>query len=101
MAKEIVLQRDSHTGDQVNFSDTHLAESQHQKCLARHLPSARSQVRLDRPVFSAKVAIGDLIYMSSVMAINILQERNTLLQRWRISICILKSSQVTSFYKLK
>ena len=46
-AKKIVFQRDNHTRDQLNFSDIHLAESQHQKQLASHLPSVLA-VRLDQ-----------------------------------------------------
>ncbi len=64
-AKEIVYQRDAHTGEQLNFSDKALSETQHQQRLDSHLPSARSHARTDKGPNHATVSLGDLIYIKS------------------------------------
>ena len=62
-AKEILLQRDSLTRDQLNFSDKLLAESQHKERVASHGPSSRSHARTTRKPDHNHLSVGDLIYI--------------------------------------
>jgi len=64
-AKEIVYQRDNRTGQQLNFADSALAESQHNSRLANHLPSALSQSRSNHPPRTYDVKTGDLVYLKN------------------------------------
>jgi hypothetical protein len=64
-AKEIVLQRDTQTGEQLNFSDIHLASKQHENRKANHGPSAISQAPRGKLATQANVSIGDLVYIKS------------------------------------
>ena len=62
-AKEILFQRDSYTGDQLNISDKALADSQFAKRQASHLYSARSKAPNARPAAKANVKVGDLVFV--------------------------------------
>lgn len=62
-AKEIITQRESLTGDQLNFSDELLAKSQHEQRISAHGPSSRSHARTSRPAVLADVNLGDLVYI--------------------------------------
>jgi hypothetical protein len=62
-AKEIVLQRDTQTGEQLNFSDSDLASLQHDNRIANHGPSAVRQAPRGKPAVHANVSIGDLVYI--------------------------------------
>ena len=64
-AKEIVYQRDNVTGEQLNFSDAHMSETQRTKRVANHVPSARSQARTDKQPLQVQISVGDLIYVKS------------------------------------
>ena len=62
-AKEILFQRDSYTGDQLNISDKALADSQFANRQANHLYSARSKAPNARPGAKANVKVGDLVFV--------------------------------------
>jgi hypothetical protein len=49
----------------LNFSDSALADAQHRRRVANHLPSAQSQAPKGKPAVPAEVSIGDLIYIKS------------------------------------
>ena len=62
-SKEIVFQRDYHTGEQLNLMNTHLAQSQYQKRISNHEPSACSQAKTKSPITQIGLSVGDLIYI--------------------------------------
>ena len=62
-AKEIVLQRDELTGQQLNFNDTEMADRQRKQRENNHKASAGSQASRKRPVSWADVCEGSLIYV--------------------------------------
>ena len=62
-AKEILFQRDSYTGDQLNISDKALADSQFANRQAYHLYSARSKAPNAQPAAKANVKVGDLVFV--------------------------------------
>ena len=62
-AREIVQQRDPHTGDQLNISDNLLGAAQHAKRLANHPSSALSQSPSGLAASPATLSIGTLIYV--------------------------------------
>ena len=64
-AKEIVFQRDSQSGEQLNLDDGHLAQEQHRLRVANHDSSARSQASVPKPVSKVQVQPGDLIYLKA------------------------------------
>ena len=64
-AREIVFQRDGLSGEQLNFSDKHLAEQQHSLREASHGPSARCQAKNSKPSPADTISVGDLVYVKS------------------------------------
>jgi len=62
-AKEILFQRDQLTGEQLNFTDAHLAEEQHRLRVQNHEPSAHSKAPKGKPTCAADVSLGDLVYV--------------------------------------
>ena len=64
-AREIISQRDSMTGEQLNFSDSILAEQQHITRERNHIPSAISQATQKTPAVKAHITVGDLIFLKN------------------------------------
>ena len=64
-AKEILLQRDQNTGEQLNIDPSKFSLQQQQNRERNHLPSAISKAK--KPFFASKcnVDIGDLVYLKS------------------------------------
>ncbi len=64
-AREIVFQRDPHTGEQLQISDNELAAEQHLTRIKNHQTSAISQSSSNKLAKQAHVQIGSLIYIKS------------------------------------
>ena len=63
--REIILQRDGNTGEQLNITDTVLANMQNDNRVQSHEASARSQAKTTRFAPKAVVSVGDLVYVKS------------------------------------
>ena len=64
-AREILFQRDDHTGVQLNFSDDALSQQQLENRQDNHRSSALSQAPKGRHAIRADVNVGDLVYIKS------------------------------------
>ena len=64
-AKEIVFQRDSLTGEQLNISDSLLSHQQHQQRIKNHEPSAKSKAPRGKPAVHARIYPGDLVFVKN------------------------------------
>ena len=64
-SKEIITQRDSITGEQLNFKDVHLGNKQHNLRLANHGPSSKAKGAGGAPASEINVSLGDLVYIKS------------------------------------
>ena len=62
-SREILHQRDGVTGEQLNFTDSILADKQYKQRQANHEPSSRSQAPKGKSAIPANVGIGDLIFL--------------------------------------
>ncbi len=60
-AKEIIFQRDNMTGEQLHFSDVHLAKQQQSIRQNAHGPSARCQARNNLPPRMSPIKIGEIV----------------------------------------
>ena len=64
-AREVLLQRDQHTGQQLSFSDKALSSQRQHNRLRNHLPSARSKANGSPQDSSCNVSGGMLVYIKA------------------------------------
>lgn len=103
-AREILFQRDDHTGVQLNFSDDVLAHRQFENRQDNHRSSALSQAPKGRHATRADVNVGDLVYIKSDGDKHTAREKYIVVQAdWdHILAKKLKGSQFRSkLYKLR
>ena len=62
-AREILMQRDQHTGEQLNLNSEDMIEKQERKRAENHEPSARSKAKVKREPVKSKISVGDLVYL--------------------------------------
>ena len=62
-AKEILMQRDQHTGEQLWLDSEHMAKQQHHMRERNHTPSAISKAKGNKIASKCNVNIGDLVYL--------------------------------------
>ena len=64
-AREILLQREQVTGQQLSFSDKKLSEQQHSNRERNHLPSALSKAKGGKPASKCDLSVGTLVYIKT------------------------------------
>ena len=59
--KEVIIQRDQHSGEQLSFNDVDLARNQEAKRMANHRSSARSKAKGVPFATYGRMEVGDLV----------------------------------------
>ena len=90
-AREVLLQREQNTGQQLSFSDKVLSAKQRQNRLRNHLPSARSKAKCGNPAEHKNITVGTLVYIKAekdkfnarpMYIVTALQESHATLQKF-------------------
>ena len=64
-AREVLLQREQNTGQQLSFSDKSLTTQRHYNREQNHLPSAMAKAKGAKSASKSNVSIGELVYIKS------------------------------------